>query len=91
MTIHGLNSPPQTEVGTPRQRTDMPYLRDVILRAHGIAHPSYNPREPAERKLARVLRYLDLAIDANPVMAAFLGRPTGDPSRNILGGSGRLD
>lgn len=85
MTVHGLNAPPQTETGP-----DMRYLRDMVIRAFELTNPNFNRRQDLAEKLARVAQYLDMAINADPVMAGFLGRPNGDTSRDILSGNGSL-
>lgn len=86
MTVRGLNAAPDTSNGP-----DMRYLRDMVIRAFEMTNPNFNrSRDPAE-KVARIGEYLSLAIDADPTMAGFLGRPNGDKSRDILSGNGSLE
>lgn len=84
-TIHGLNAPPQTGAGP-----DMRYLRDMVIRAFELANPAFNRNQDPQAKLKRIGEYLSLAIDADPVMAGFLGRPNGDASRDLMSGNGSL-
>lgn len=63
-------------------------LRDVIIRAHGMATGRHVQSET--ERLARIGRLLDKAIDDDPIMRGFLGRGGPMAERDLLGGSGSL-
>lgn len=63
-------------------------LRDVIIRAHGMATGRYVQEDSEMRR--RIGALLEKAIQLDDVMRGFLGRGGPCSNRNALGGSGSL-
>lgn len=67
-------------------------LRDILIRAHGMATGSYVQSADVMRQ--RIGRLLDSAIERDDLMRGFLGRGGPCAERDILGGgptAGRLE
>ncbi len=80
--------PAQTTAILDRSGNELKMLRDVVIRAHGLASGMWV--QSAEERLRRVELLTEAAIDASPVMAGVLGRGGPEAQRDILGGSGTL-
>ena len=63
-------------------------LRDVVIRAHGMATGRY-VQDDTEMK-RRIGRLLEKTIESDDIMKGFLGRGGPDSDRNALGGSNSL-
>jgi hypothetical protein len=83
-------SDPQTtpKVVLDRSGDELKMLRDVVIRAHGMAAGRYVQSDQEMRRRIGVL--LDAAIDASPAMAGLLGRGGAEAHRDIISGSGDL-
>lgn len=63
-------------------------LRDVIIRAHGMATSKYIQSDTVMRD--RIGRLLEKTIMEDDIMRGFLGYGGPEAGRDILGGSGLL-
>lgn len=72
-----------------RRGSRLLYLRDAIIRAHGMCSGRYIQSDTEMRR--RAANVLKDTIMKDPVMAGFLGYPSIEARRDILTGSGNLD